>query len=62
METLWSMSTTIREAERIIDFVETALEIDGQIWNKSTQMKYQILLIKNILTLFYKCLTLLIFF
>lgn len=47
METLWSMSTTIREAERIIDFVETALEIDGQIWNKSTQMKYQILLIKN---------------
>ena len=47
METLWSMSTTIREAERIIDFVETALEIDGQIWNKSTQIKYQILLIKN---------------
>jgi len=47
METLWSMSTTIREAERIPDFIKTAKEIDGQEWTKEIQEKFQILLIKN---------------
>lgn len=47
METLWSMSTTIREAERITDFIKTAKEIDGEAWNSETQKKFQILLIKN---------------
>lgn len=47
METLWSMSTTIREAERIPDFIRTAKEIDGEKWTKQTQEKFQILLIKN---------------
>jgi len=47
METLWSMSTTVREGERIVGFLKTALELDGQEWNKETQVKFQILLIKN---------------
>lgn len=47
METLWSMSTTIREAERIPDFVKTAKEMDGEEWTKEAQERFQILLIKN---------------
>ena len=47
METLWSMSTTVREAERIIGFLQTAVELDGEIWNNENQKKFQILLIKN---------------
>ncbi|NFL46859.1 AlwI family type II restriction endonuclease, partial [Clostridium botulinum] len=47
METLWSMSTTIREAERIVGFVQTASKLEGEEWNKETQKKFQILLIKN---------------
>lgn len=47
MEQLWSMSTTIREAERIVGFLRTAAEIDGEEWNEYTQAKYQILLVKN---------------
>ena len=47
MNTLWSISTTIREAERIIGFLKTACELDSEIWNTETQIKFQILLIKN---------------
>ena len=47
MKTLWSISTTIREAERIIGFLKTACELDSEIWNTETQIKFQILLIKN---------------
>lgn len=47
MEQLWSMSTTLREADRIIGFAKTAFELNGEIWNKENQIKYQVLLIKN---------------
>lgn len=47
MEQLWSISTTIREAERITGFLKTASEIDGEEWNALTQAKFQILLVKN---------------
>ena len=47
MEQLWSISTTIREAERITGFLKIAYEIDGEEWNTDTQAKFQILLIKN---------------
>ncbi len=47
METLWSMSTTVREAERIIGFLKTAIELEGELWTKENQEKFQILLIKN---------------
>lgn len=46
-EQLWSMSTTIREAERIVGFLSTAQEMDGEEWTKNNQEKFQILLIKN---------------
>lgn len=47
MDSLWSMTTTIREAERIPAFLRTAKEIENEEWNKETQIKFQILLIKN---------------
>lgn len=46
MDTLWSMSTTVREAERIIGFLKTAIELDGEIWDKLNQERFQVLLIK----------------
>lgn len=46
-EQLWSMSTTVREAERIIGFLKTAQELEGQAWTNENQEKFQILLIKN---------------
>ena len=47
MEQLWSISTTIREAERITGFLRTASEINGEEWNACTQAKFQTLLVKN---------------
>lgn len=47
MDTLWSISTTIREAERIEGFLKTAIELEGKEWNQLTQMEFQIRLIKN---------------
>jgi len=44
---LWSVSTTLRSPERILSFLKTAVEINGNIWDAETQRKYQILLIKN---------------
>lgn len=47
MDSLWSMTTTIREAERIPAFLRSAKEIENEAWSKDTQIKFQILLIKN---------------
>ena len=47
MDILWSMTTTIRNPDRIPDFLATAKEIENQKWDKDTQKKFQILLIKN---------------
>lgn len=47
MNMLWSMSTTVREAERIIGFLKTAIELDGSTWDSDNQERFQILLIKN---------------
>ncbi len=47
MEKLWSISTTIREANRLKGFVRSVLEIDGSEWNRETAMKFQSILIKN---------------
>ena len=47
MDSLWSMTTTIREAERIPAFLRTAKEIENEEWTKETQIKFQILLIRN---------------
>ncbi len=47
MPKLWSFSTTLRSPDRIIDFLNVALLIEGQVWTNEIQEKYQILLIKN---------------
>ena len=48
-ESLWSISTTIREAERIIGFLKTAKEIEGCVWQSGnpSQKEFQVLLVKN---------------
>lgn len=46
MNELWSYSTTVREADRIVDFLKVASLLDGDDWNEETQAKYQILLIQ----------------
>jgi len=47
VETLWSMSTTIRNPNRIKDVLSTIKKIEGEEWNDETQKKLQALLIKN---------------
>jgi len=47
MDLLWSASTTMRNPERTISFLKTAVEIDGKEWNHATQEEYQIRLIRN---------------
>ena len=39
LDTLWSMTTTIREAERIPAFLKTAKEIENEEWNTDTQIR-----------------------
>ena len=43
MDSLWSMSTIIREANRIYGFLNVAKKNEGEVWNKETQGKFQIL-------------------
>lgn len=47
MDYMWSISTTLREPARIMDFLSTAKRIDGEPWNNDTQVKYQTLLIQE---------------
>lgn len=47
MDELWSTSTTMRNPERMLSFLKTAAELEGEIWDDATQIKYQALLIKN---------------
>ncbi len=47
MDSLWSTTTTIREAERIPAFLKTAKEMENEIWDENAQIKFQTLLIKN---------------
>lgn len=47
MDVLWSASTTMRNPERMFQFLETLAEIEDEVWNHDMQCKYQILLIKN---------------
>ena len=43
----WSISTTVRNPERIRDFLAVLQKIEGEIWNLATQKKYQVLLIQH---------------
>ncbi|MCL1826594.1 MAG: AlwI family type II restriction endonuclease [Candidatus Cloacimonetes bacterium] len=44
---LWNISTTIRNPNRIISFLETAKEIEGAVWDSDIQVMFQVSLIKN---------------
>lgn len=46
MKKPWSITTTLRNPERLRDFLIVLKNIDGEVWNLETQKKYQILLIK----------------
>jgi hypothetical protein len=43
----WSISTTVRNPERLRNFLITLKEIEGKVWNKDTQIEFQARLIKN---------------
>ena len=47
MKKPWSISTTVRNPERLRDFLRVLKELDGQPFNSANQIKYQILLIQN---------------
>ena len=43
----WSISTTVRNPERLRDFLRVLKKLEGQNFTKENQIKYQILLIKE---------------
>lgn len=47
MKKVWSLSTTIRNPERLRNFLITLKELEGKKWTKNTQTEFQIRLIKN---------------
>ncbi len=47
MKKPWSMSTTVRNPERVRGFLATLKELEGQPFDTERQVKYQTLLIKN---------------
>ena len=47
MKKPWSISTTVRNPERLRDFLRVLKKLEGQPFNSENQIKYQILLIQN---------------
>ena len=47
MKKPWSISTTVRNPERLRGFLRVLKELEGQPFNYENQIKYQILLIQN---------------
>jgi hypothetical protein len=43
----WSVSTTVRNPERIRSFLKVLKELEGEVWNTKTQERYQILLLQR---------------
>ena len=46
MMKLWSISTTVRNPERLRDFLQVLKQLEGQEFTPENQVKYQILLIR----------------
>lgn len=46
MKLPWSISTTVRNPERLRSFLKVLKELEDETWNGETQKKFQILLIK----------------
>lgn len=47
MKKTWSLSTTVRNPERILPFLKVLKEIEGESFDEKWQEKFQILLIQN---------------
>lgn len=47
MKKIWSISTTVRNPERIRNFLVALKPLDGEVWNHDTQRRFQILLIQH---------------
>lgn len=47
MKKIWSISTTVRNPERIRNFLVALRPLDGEVWNHEAQRKFQILLIQH---------------
>ncbi|MBP9670062.1 AlwI family type II restriction endonuclease [Candidatus Woesebacteria bacterium] len=43
----WSITTTVRNPERLRDFLTALRPLEGKVWNRENQENYQRLLIKN---------------
>lgn len=43
----WSISTTVRNPERLRDFLSALTEIEGEVWNHTSQERFQIILIQR---------------
>ena len=46
MKKPWSISTTVRNPERIRDFLQVLSYMDGEEWTRPNQKKYQVLLLQ----------------
>ena len=44
---VWSISTTVRNPERLRNFLITLKEIENKKWNNETQIEFQARLVKN---------------
>jgi hypothetical protein len=44
---LWSVTTTVRNPERIHSFLKVLKELEGEVWNDENQKKFQVLLIQR---------------
>ncbi|MFC1485205.1 AlwI family type II restriction endonuclease [bacterium] len=47
MKKHWSISTTVRNAERIRNFLIALKELSGEVWTRDNQIKYQVILIQK---------------
>ncbi|MCR4284338.1 MAG: AlwI family type II restriction endonuclease [Parcubacteria group bacterium] len=47
MKKPWSISTTVRNPERIRDFLRILSLMDGEVWSRPNQKKFQVLLIQH---------------
>jgi len=47
MKKPWSISTTVRNPERLRDFLRVLKQLEGKPFDKDNQVKYQVLLIKD---------------
>ena len=47
MKKIWSISTTLRNPERLREFLIVLQDMDGEEWTKSNQIKFQTKLIQD---------------